>query len=92
MDKTVLRQSILDTLDSIKVTVEFQRGKVAQRYIGTETATDDLMELIEAHTQAAYKDGARDLWSAINGAPKDSWYGTAHEFIEALTPTKEIAE
>ena len=39
---------------------------------------------IEALITAATVDGANNLWDYISSAPKDSWYGTASEYLEQL--------
>jgi len=43
---------------------------------------------IQALITEARIDGANNLWDNISSEPKDSWYGTASEYLEKLKENK----
>jgi hypothetical protein len=45
---------------------------------------NDMTDFVEAHTRQARIEGAKFVEERLRAAPKDSWYGTLSEAIEAL--------
>ena len=53
-----------------------------------EKQAQEIVDKIEALITEARIDGANNLWDYISAAPKDSWYGTASEYLEKLKENK----
>ena len=57
-------------------------------YNANKITLGELHDGIDAILRAERRDGANDLWDKIVIASKDSWYGTATEYLEQLEENK----
>ena len=75
-----------NTLDEIleRVYLYGMNGGLGYGKFENELSPKEAKQQIQALIAEARIEGANNLWDYISAAPKDSWYGTASEYLEKL--------